>query len=201
MCTVRLFVCLFSCFTTTAYSQDHVRPVSYLNPEILSHQGGAITAFQKNAERRGERGTNTTNAVAARWHRQLTPWEILEREGSAFRLDILKTNAVYGRRMNALRTPWQRGENLSTRHELRWHAVRSYCKRRGSLWRLHRDGTASITMSLHPYRADSALSRRVIYFTVFLWRLLGAVIAFTRRYHGVYCARVELSLTASNSVF
>ena len=45
------------------------------------------------------------------------------------------------------------------------------------------------------------VSRRVIYFTVFLWRLLGAVKAFARRCHGIYCARVELSLTASNGVF
>ena len=60
----------------------------------LSHQGGAITAFYKNAERRVERGTNATNAVAARWHRKQTPREILERQGSAFRLNMLKTYAV-----------------------------------------------------------------------------------------------------------
>ena len=34
-----------------------------------------------------------------------------------------------------------------------------------------------------------------------LWRLLCAVTAFARRCHGVYCVRVELSLTASNGVF
>ena len=62
----------------------------------------------------------------------------------------------------------------------RWHGV-------------HLDVTASTP--------HSALSWRVIYFTVFLWRLLGAVTAFARRCHGVYCACVELSLTASNGDF
>ena len=60
----------------------------------LSHQGGTLTALFKNNERRGERGTNATNAVATRWHSQGTPWETLERKGLAFRFDMLKTHAV-----------------------------------------------------------------------------------------------------------
>ena len=108
--TVRSFLCLFSCFTTTAYSQDHVRPVSYPFPEILSHQGALSRRSRKmqNAE------VSAVRTPPTPWHRQLTPREILERQGSAFRLDILKTNAVAlrykkganERRMDALRTPW-----------------------------------------------------------------------------------------------
>ena len=60
----------------------------------LSHQGGALAAFYNNAERRGKRGTNDNNAVATRWELRRTPWEILERQGLAILLDMLKTNAV-----------------------------------------------------------------------------------------------------------
>ena len=90
----------------------------------------------------------------------------------------------------------------STRIELRGHAVISLCKRRGSLWRLHRDGTAPNTMSMRLHRADSALSRRVIYLTDFnVTFAICAVTAFVWRCHGVYCACVELSLIAFNGVF
>ena len=53
----------------------------------LSHQGGVLAAFYKNAERQGERRENSMDAVATRWELHRTPWEILERQGLAFLLD------------------------------------------------------------------------------------------------------------------
>ena len=55
---------------------------------------GVLAAFYKNAERQGERRENSMDAVATRWELHRTPWEILERQGSTFLLDMLKTNAI-----------------------------------------------------------------------------------------------------------
>ena len=61
------------------------------------------------------------------------------------------------------------------------------------------DGMASITMSTrHQFGALTACH---LFYYFPTWRLLGAVTAFARRCHGVYCACVELSLTESNGVF
>ena len=72
----------------------------------LSHQGGVLAAFYKNAERQDERRENSMDAVATRWELHRTPWEILERQGSAFLLDMLKTNAITRRsNKSAVGTP------------------------------------------------------------------------------------------------
>ena len=69
--------------------------------------------FTKNAERQGERRENSMDAVATRWELHRTPWEILERQGSAFLLDMLKTNAITRRsNKSAVGTSWQRSENF-----------------------------------------------------------------------------------------
>ena len=76
------------------------------NLKPLSHQGGVLVAFYKNAERQGERRENSMDAVATRWELHRTPWEILERQGSAFLLDMLKTNAITRRsNKSAVGTP------------------------------------------------------------------------------------------------
>ena len=80
------------------------RPWYYIKP--LSHQGGVLAAFYKNAERQGERRENSMDAVATRWELHRTPLEILERQGSAFLLDMLKTNAITRRsNKSAVATP------------------------------------------------------------------------------------------------
>ena len=66
----------------------------------LLYQGGVLMApsrHSKNVERRDKRGTNATNDIATRWHRQRTSWKLLERKGSVFLLDMFKTNAVVRR--------------------------------------------------------------------------------------------------------
>ena len=67
---------------------------------------GVLTAFYKNSERQGKRCKNSMDAVARRWEIHRTPWKILERQGSEFLLDMLKTNAITRRsNKSAMGTP------------------------------------------------------------------------------------------------
>ena len=126
----RDFLCLIYAWTKPVYFSVHAvlhrRKLEYLTStsvsmavfiglyvKPLSHQGGVLAAFYKNAERQGERRENSMDAVATRWELHRTPWEILERQGSVFLLDMLKTNAITRRsNKSAVRTPWQRSENF-----------------------------------------------------------------------------------------
>ena len=72
----------------------------------LSHQGGASAASYKNAERRGKRGSNTTNAVATvgdgnSFERRGNSIRLIERTGAAFLFCVL------------IRVPWERRKDAA----------------------------------------------------------------------------------------
>ena len=67
-----------------------------------------IKLKKKNAECQGERERreNSMDAMATRWELHRTLWEILQRHGSAFLLDMIKTNAITRRsNKSAVGTP------------------------------------------------------------------------------------------------
>ena len=57
----------------------------------MSHQGGVFAALSR---RSLQMQNAEMSAVTLRWKIHRTPWEILERQGSAFLLDMLKTYAA-----------------------------------------------------------------------------------------------------------
>ena len=124
--TVRLCVCLFVCFLAlrpprTAKIMSDLKVI--INMESCHTRTALLRISRKNAERRDKHGTNATNAVATLWHRQHTPLEILERQGSAFRLDILKQLPSLTVMIGA---PYERpGNAVATRLELHQRAMSS----------------------------------------------------------------------------
>ena len=119
------------------------------------------------------------DAVAMRWELHQTPWEILERQGSAFLLDMLKTNAITQHsNKSAVGMPWQCSENFI-------NAVGTPRARRKIV----------VQMPWRPWSShgvSTALIRRVYGVFTACCLSYSLPVAFARRCHDVHGARVAL---------
>ena len=102
----QLIVCTYNHVVHVMYS-DIRTAINALNP---CH---TRVVFWRRSNKMQNAKVNAVRTPWTPWQLHRTPWEILEHRGSAFLLDMLKTNAITQRsNKSAVRTPWQRSENF-----------------------------------------------------------------------------------------
>jgi hypothetical protein len=143
---------------------------------------------------------NASIAVGAPWHRHETPWNRLERRGTAF-VFCCKLQMPWDRRplKNAVGTPCNRHDNAVQSHRTSWQrsdsVARSLWERQGGRQRLHSICAAFMVIAwrLHrDYTAFMAIPKRLQYDSTEFSRRLHSVHsdskAIALRPHGVFTA-------------
>jgi hypothetical protein len=129
------------------------------------------------------RSGSSPDRRAERQHRHKTPWNHLERRGTAF-VFCCKLETPWDRRplKNAVGTPCNRRDNAVQSPTTSWHrsesVVRSLWERQGGRKRLHGDCTTILPPLHSVYGAFMAIPKRLHYDPT----------EFSRRLHSVHAA-------------
>ena len=125
---------------------------------------------------------NASIAVGSPWHRHETPWNRLERRGTAF-VFCCKLQTPWDRRplKNAVGTPCNRRDNAVQSPRTSWHrsesVVRSPWERQGGRKRLHSVYAAFMAIARRSHRDYTAFTGRS-------WRFQSDCITTPRRFQG-----------------